>query len=178
MTCIPEEVESKMIGKLLLAAAAVFVSAVVCDPLFSRLEYRQSRKNSKNLRIGKNNLYNGLFYVMVSAAFFIPWLIVNRKNDENENLIFSAAFALFGLRLIASYLNKSFEYSLKGFTIKNIFGVKRQYEYNKIIKAYRNSNGMIFHMCDEHKICVSNQFIGIKEFYDLAEKIIEFDNKV
>ena len=59
MTCIPEEVESKMIGKLLLAAAAVFVSAVVCDPLFSRLEYRQSRKNSKKLRIGKNNLYNG-----------------------------------------------------------------------------------------------------------------------
>ena len=49
MTCIPEEVESKMIGKLLLAAAAVFVSAVVCDPLFSRLEYRQSRKNSKKL---------------------------------------------------------------------------------------------------------------------------------
>ena len=37
---------------------------------------------------------------------------------------------------------------------------------------------MIFHMCDEHKICVSDQFIGIKEFYDLAEKIIEFDNKV
>ena len=69
---------------------------------------------------------------MASAAFFIPWLIVHRKNDENENLIFSAAFALFGLRLIASYLNKSFEYTLKGFTIKNIFGVKRQYEYNQL----------------------------------------------
>ncbi len=167
-----------MIVKLLLAASVVFVSAVVCDPLFSRLEYRQSRRYSKKLKIGKNNLYNGLLYVMVSAAFFIPWLIVHRKNDENENLIFSAAFAIFGLRLIASYLNKSFEYSLKGFTIKNIFGVKRQYEYNQIIRAYRNSNGMIFHMCDEHKVCVSVQFKGIEEFYDLAEKIIEFDNKV
>lgn len=177
MTCKSEEDVSKMIGKLLIAAAVVFVSTVICDPLFSRLEYRQSGRYSKKLRIGKNNLYIGLFYVMVSAVFFIPWLIVHRKNDENENLIFSAAFAIFGLRLIASYLNKSFEYSLKGFTIKNIFGMKRQYEYNQIIRAYRNSNGMIFHMCDEHKICVSVQFKGIEEFYDLAEKIIEFDNK-
>ncbi|MGN0622302.1 MAG: hypothetical protein ACI4I9_10590 [Porcipelethomonas sp.] len=165
-----------MLTELAAAAAAILIITVLIDPIFIRLEQRKPKKPLKKMKIGKDNLYQGLCCIFTSAVYFFIWIYWDKGLMENQSAVLSAAFLIFGLRFILSYINKSFEYDLDGFKIKNIFGVTRKCSYNRILKAYRTSGGMVFYTCDGHKIRVSVQFNGISEFFETAEKILKIED--
>lgn len=123
------------------------------------------RKKQGKVILTKAFLFFGIIDIIL---FMIVSIIVSLKDTP----LFAACLALLclpGLIMVLEYLNCRIYYDEKGFTSKNIFGVKRKFLYSEITGIKKNVGDTYIYV-GEKKIIIENYAVGVKEFVDFAEE--------
>ena len=117
----------------------------------------------------RHPLFIGILGLVGAALFLIPTLITAFADESIWIPLIFFAFSSLGLLLFFIYLNCRIAYDDNGFTVKNLFGVKKSYTYDEITNLREDmSEDVLF--VGKHKISVERISVGGFEFIAFAKK--------
>lgn len=117
----------------------------------------------------RHPLFIGILGLVCATLFLIPTLITAFSEESVWLPLIFFAFSSLGLFLFFIYLNCRITYDDNGFTVKNLFGVKKSYTYDEITSLREDmSEDVLF--VGERKISVERISVGGFEFIAFAKK--------
>ena len=117
----------------------------------------------------RHSLFVGILGLVCATLFLIPTLITAFSDESIWLSLIFFAFSSLGLLLFFVYLNCRITYDDNGFTVKNLFGVKKSYTYDEITSLREDmSEDVLF--VGEHKISVERISVGGFAFIAFAKK--------
>lgn len=121
----------------------------------------------------KGKVYLPKFIVIlgtiVSVLFFIPMMITVFTHKAFWITCIFLFFSLLGVSLIIAFMNCRIEYNEKDFIVKNFFGIKRKYTYDRIdaIKADMHEDYLII---GKHRVLIDEFAVGGHDFITFVRK--------
>lgn len=117
----------------------------------------------------RHPLFTGILGLVCATLFLIPTLITAFSDESIWIPLIFFAFSSLGLFLFFIYLNCRITYDDNGFTVKNLFGVKKSYTYDEITNLREDmSEDVLF--VGGRKISVERISVGGFEFIAFAKK--------
>ena len=117
----------------------------------------------------RHSLFIGILGLVCAALLLIPALITAFSEESIWLPLIFFAFSLIGIVLFFVYLNCRITYDDNGFTVKNLFGVKKSYTYDEITSLREDmSEDVLF--VGERKISVERITVGGFAFIAFAKK--------
>lgn len=117
----------------------------------------------------RHPLFVGILGLVCATLFLIPTLITAFSDESIWIPLIFFAFSSLGLLLFFVYLNCRITYDDNGFTVKNLFGVKKSYTYDEITSLREDmSEDVLF--VGKRKISVERISVGGFEFISFAKK--------
>ncbi len=117
----------------------------------------------------RHPLFIGILGLVCATLFLIPTLITAFSDESIWIPLIFFAFSSLGLFLFFIYLNCRITYDDNGFTVKNLFGVKKSYTYDEITNLREDmSEDVLF--VGGRKISVERISVGGFEFIAFAKK--------
>ena len=117
----------------------------------------------------RHPLFVGILGLVCATLFLIPTLISAFSDESIWIPLIFFAFSSLGLLLFFVYLNCRITYDDNGFTVKNLFGVKKSYTYDEITSLREDmSEDVLF--VGKRKISVERISVGGFEFISFAKK--------
>lgn len=117
----------------------------------------------------RHSLFMGILGLVCATLFLIPALITALSDESIWLPLIFFAFSSLGLLLFFIYLNCRITYDDNGFTVKNLFGVKKSYTYDEITSLREDmSEDVLF--VGERKISVERITVGGFAFIAFAKK--------
>ena len=128
-------------------------------------------RQPKKVEEGKvrHSPFIGILGLVCATLFLIPTLITAFSDESIWIPLIFFAFSSLGLFLFFLYLNCRITYDDNGFTVKNLFGVKKSYTYDEITSLREDmSEDVLF--VGKRKISVGRISVGGFEFIAFAKK--------
>ena len=117
----------------------------------------------------RHSLFMGILGLVCATLFLIPTLITAFSDESIWIPLIFFAFSSLGPFLFFIYLNCRITYDDNGFTVKNLFGVKKSYTYDEITSLREDmSEDVLF--VGERKISVERITVGGFAFIAFAKK--------
>ncbi len=107
--------------------------------------------------------------LVVSAVLMIPAVILAVIDEEPALTCFFLGCSLIGILLMMAHLNCRIFYDGQGFTVKNLFGLKKSYTYDQITGISGGSKDQHLHI-GKKRILLDEIAVGRAEFLAFARK--------
>ena len=149
----------------IIQGLAFLLIPLVVNGIFALLRKPKEAENGK-VRLSKGLAVIG---VICTTFFLVITFILAFSSEPIFAAIFFLGFSLFSSSLIIAFINCRISYDKYGFTVKNFFGVKRDFTYEDVTAIKYNMHETYIYI-GKRRVMIDEFSVGGMEFIWLVQK--------